>query len=259
MKSLLEIKFKSSINNSKSLEFDSSEQAEVEPDDNEIEILVKKVKYHGMMWPFHPYQIITWILAIFEILYLFLEVFPMMQNTAGFVVALIIYMLLLIPLIFFDIKLWFSDPTDPIIYQERQLVQESIQKRKLENRESVNYESNSKYMVIDTRDYDSKHLYVWDICLTHVQDKTKHCRECNRWVSNFDHHCKWLNNWIGSLNYKPFMWLITIYFLTNMYLFWAFVTHLTNVIKYSNEEYDVVYSSVISEDATTAKLVIAWI
>ena len=32
--------------------------------------------------------------------------------------------------------------------------------------------------------------------------KAKHCRKCNKCVTNFDHHCVYLNNCIGQKNYK---------------------------------------------------------
>ena len=49
--------------------------------------------------------------------------------------------------------------------------------------------------------------YYCQICRTHVQERTKHCGDCNRCVSMFDHHCKWLNNCIGDRNYRHFIYL----------------------------------------------------
>ncbi|EFO27736.1 LOW QUALITY PROTEIN: hypothetical protein LOAG_00753 [Loa loa] len=36
----------------------------------------------------------------------------------------------------------------------------------------------------------------------------KHCRQCNKCISGFDHHCNWLNNCIGAINYRLFLLLI---------------------------------------------------
>ena len=56
------------------------------------------------------------------------------------------------------------------------------------------------------------------ICDTHVNNRTKHCGDCNRCVAIFDHHCKWLNNCIGILNYKYFFSLVVVYLLHQLYL-----------------------------------------
>lgn len=51
-------------------------------------------------------------------------------------------------------------------------------------------------------------------CDSHVEDKSKHCKRCNRCVSNFDHHCKWVNNCIGGKNYRIFLCLVVIVFIS---------------------------------------------
>jgi palmitoyltransferase ZDHHC1/11 len=70
--------------------------------------------------------------------------------------------------------------------------------------------------LIDTRMEPSKFIYVCDICLTHVNSTSKHCKSCNRCVNRFDHHCKWLNNCIGESNYKSFLVLIYIWLIYNL-------------------------------------------
>ncbi|EUB64262.1 putative palmitoyltransferase ZDHHC1 [Echinococcus granulosus] len=56
--------------------------------------------------------------------------------------------------------------------------------------------------------HQAQHLHVIEnlfcnICEIKVTDqKTKHCRICNKCVLKFDHHCRWLNTCIGSRNYR---------------------------------------------------------
>ncbi|VDK87587.1 unnamed protein product [Litomosoides sigmodontis] len=59
----------------------------------------------------------------------------------------------------------------------------------------------------------SKHEHVIEnlfcnICQINVDPNCKHCRQCNKCISGFDHHCKWLNNCIGSVNYRLFLLLV---------------------------------------------------
>lgn len=168
---------------------------------NEIEFAIeaRKVKTHGCIWPLHLYQIFTWVLGGLEIFYMFGEVFPYMKHIAMFVIFLLIFCFLLFALIALDTMLCFSDPTDPVVYEERIKCQQEVNGENHEISNDQIIPKISKFKKIDTRDYaNSDFVYVCDICLTHVQDKTKHWREWNRCVSGFDHHWKWLNNWIGD-------------------------------------------------------------
>ena len=47
-------------------------------------------------------------------------------------------------------------------------------------------------------------LYCY-ICEADVHESSKHCRYCDKCVLRFDHHCKWLNTCIGQKNYAPFL------------------------------------------------------
>ena len=54
--------------------------------------------------------------------------------------------------------------------------------------------------------------YYCKVCASNVGANSKHCGECNKCVSDFDHHCQWLNNCIGSQNRKFFLGLVFSYF-----------------------------------------------
>ena len=40
-------------------------------------------------------------------------------------------------------------------------------------------------------------LLFCESCHSHVNINSRHCRQCSRCVSKFDHHCIWINNCIG--------------------------------------------------------------
>lgn len=144
---------------------------------HEVKIEVRKTKIHGCTWPLHIYQMFTWLLGTIETFYVFAEVFPYVHNVGWFVVLLLLYLILAAVLIALDSKLCLSDPTDPVVYEERLKIQQEMNSSS-NTEDKPFHKKPSKYFVVDTRDYvDSDYIYVCDICLTHVQPRTKHCRE----------------------------------------------------------------------------------
>lgn len=73
-------------------------------------------------------------------------------------------------------------------------------------------------ITFDSRNYE----YHCQICDSHVLVGSKHCGQCNRCTSGFDHHCRYLNNCIGEQNYDYFFKLI-------IWVFWMCLMHnITN-------------------------------
>ena len=83
-----------------------------------------------------------------------------------------------------------SDPTDKIVY----------------NYKWSKYKNEAFVEGIST-------YYFCEYCDSYCQQKSKHCRVCNRCVDNFDHHCIWINNCIGERNYKEFIVMISTTFI----------------------------------------------
>lgn len=46
------------------------------------------------------------------------------------------------------------------------------------------------------------------VCNIEQPLRSKHCRNCNRCISTYDHHCPWMGNCVGERNRKYFYWFI---------------------------------------------------
>lgn len=78
------------------------------------------------------------------------------------------------------------------------------------------------------------------VCESHIDSKSKHCRECNRCVASFDHHCQWLNNCIGKFNYRLFFYLVGTFLLYSL-LILGLTIYLT--VKNSQQTSSLLFSS----------------
>ncbi|KAL4493642.1 hypothetical protein ABPG72_004135 [Tetrahymena utriculariae] len=124
--------------------------------------------------------------------YFELEKFIFKQQNSNQIISGVLYYISLGIMAILAVLCSYSDPTDPIIRQE-----------KLARINNLEYE---------TIEYE----YYCSTCISHVQDGSKHCRQCDRCVNGFDHHCKWLNNCIGKENYRIFYFLITFVFINSV-------------------------------------------
>lgn len=152
-------------------------------------ITFKRTKNHGMMWPWHPQQVSTWItfLVLVTTFYLILLPGTYYIHLAWVIAIAAIYGVLVIGVIIYASKATLTDPTDRNVVYERQCRKEGVEPEENEELE-----------------------YFCDVCEAFVHDRTKHWGDCNRWVDLFDHHCKWLNNCIGGANYADFLTVISI-------------------------------------------------
>ena len=153
------------------------------------------IRINGCKCPFHPIQIVTYIILVLKItIYLLVIPICLMDSVITVTILIILFTICITFVVYFLIRTTGIDPTDETVYLER----------------STNITKYLIFMIIimisksgPTLAYD----YYCLICNTHVKERSKHCGECNRCVSLFDHHCKWLNNCIGERNYKEFIYL----------------------------------------------------
>jgi len=134
-----------------------------------------QVKRNGFQRPFHPLQVVSWVVfgsdvAIFAALFL-----PLLEGHATQAVVGVFFALSVVSLVASAAHATKCDPADPHIY--------------------------NKETPLDPR---KNSLYYCDSCNSNVSQRSKHCRACDKCVHNFDHHCKWLNNCVGRDNYRSF-------------------------------------------------------
>lgn len=49
------------------------------------------------------------------------------------------------------------------------------------------------------------------LCRSVVNEKSYHCKRCNRCTYKFDHHCSYLNTCIGGKNYELFLRILLLF------------------------------------------------
>ncbi|CAG9332420.1 unnamed protein product [Blepharisma stoltei] len=162
----------------------------------------KRIKRNGFNPPFHPFQIISWLVTTFNICISAIIYIPMLDFIAKAIFG-IFYFSSQALVIIIAYKATKCDPTDPW----------SI--------EHTNPASNGTQTTQNCEAFCT-------ICNCNVNPKSKHCSRCNRCVDNFDHHCKWLGNCIGQRNYKLFIWLIVSLMINLLVIFVFSVILLEN-------------------------------
>ncbi|OMJ88987.1 hypothetical protein SteCoe_8901 [Stentor coeruleus] len=147
--------------------------------------LQNPIRQNGYQCPWSLHQSTSYIIYLGAILILFLQIFPSF-GTLGRVLIILFFIITITFLIYYLLKLTFSDPTDPIVIDFKNTNDPGL-REELENR-------SNRYC---------------NFCKSPVSSiRSKHCMKCNRCTSIFDHHCKFVNNCVGEKNYVYFAKLI---------------------------------------------------
>jgi len=79
------------------------------------------VKYNGFQRPFHPLQVVSWIVFFFDFASYFLINMVSLagHSLAAVIVLSIIYFAISISVLYYAIKATKIDPSDPTIYEQR--------------------------------------------------------------------------------------------------------------------------------------------
>lgn len=166
-----------------------------------VEIVKRKVRHNGFDCPLHPSQVFSYLLFISDIVSFYMVDLVSLHHLSPLVITLgVIYLILACGTAYYGYLSTRINPQDPTINLERRCKQKSIP--------------------FDASYYE----YHCQICEAHVLLGSKHCGQCNRCTSGFDHHCRYLNNCIGEQNYEYFFKLI-------IWVFWMCLLHnVTNAI-----------------------------
>lgn len=140
------------------------------------------IRRNGFSRPLQLYQIASWVLFALNILLFYVVVVPAvsvsMAATTGTLFALSAAALGV-----FAYRCTVCDPVDPLAFSEANPFQGN---------------ESTEEAAVGTDIHASMSCNVCG----GVQEKSKHCRSCNKCVSVFDHHCLWINNCVGEKNYR---------------------------------------------------------
>lgn len=139
------------------------------------------IKRTGYNLPLSYQQIISWVLFIYWTT-CYTLIIPS-YNTLGKCILTFTLLATSLSVVYLNIKISKSDPTDPYINKFKQTIAQNL----------PFLEEFSNFCAL---------------CGTPVQDQSKHCMVCYRCVDIFDHHCSWVNNCVGKQNYSDFFKLI---------------------------------------------------
>lgn len=140
----------------------------------------------GLQLPLHPMQVFGWIVLMFLGLVSFFYIIPSFVNKIqGPLYSLVSF--LYIFHIVSHLGVLLIDPAE-----------EEIRRFHRKDRVIPKLDRRKHWHVIE-----NEYCNLCDIATT--SKRTKHCSDCNKCISGFDHHCVWLNHCVGSRNYYAFL------------------------------------------------------
>jgi len=135
------------------------------------------MRINGFQRPFHPLQVLSWVVFGCDVFLFCVFGVPLVDTVAAKVIVAVCYTTSVGVLVLACIKATSCDPADAHI---------RCQGMHLKNDPCAD-------------------MPYCTMCSVPVYPQSKHCRACNKCVNVFDHHCMWLNNCIGERNYRPFL------------------------------------------------------
>jgi hypothetical protein len=93
-----------------------------------VKINFKAMKKNGLNWPYHPFQVCSWIFNIIGITSYFLVIAPCLISKSPIIMLLIttIYLITVILVCIYATKAVISNPTDRSVLMSRELMKKGI-------------------------------------------------------------------------------------------------------------------------------------